>query len=106
MPKHGSPDQTQSQKEMMFKGLTKYGYLAREHWKEHLPKMYRELRESGQLMPVLLELQETISDQISEMIANGASPHEAWEIAREQIFLPAEDDETNQNDLPEPEIIG
>ena len=89
----------------MFKGLTKYGLLARDHWKEHLPKMYQSLKESGQLMPTLLELQETVAEQISEMIADGAQYHEAWEIAREQIFLPSEDDETNEDNPPNPENL-
>jgi len=52
----------------IFEGLTKYGTLARDHWKEHRPKMYKELKESGQLMPMLLELQESIREQMSDLL--------------------------------------
>ncbi len=37
--------------------LGKYGKLAERHLKEHLPKVYRELKQSGQLLSYLLDVE-------------------------------------------------
>ncbi len=37
--------------------LGKYGKLAERHLKEHLPKVYQELKQSGQLLSYLLDVE-------------------------------------------------
>jgi len=38
--------------------LTQYGRMAEKHWREHRPKMVRELERTGRLHQMLLEAEE------------------------------------------------
>lgn len=64
---------------------------AREHWKEHRPKMFKELQASGQLETRLREAAEATSQQMQELMAQGFQHHEAWEATREQFLFPPEE---------------
>lgn len=75
--------------------LGHYGLLAKKHWKKFRPKMYAELEKSGELMPVLLSLQERVSNQVLDLLEKGFQVHEAEEVVRDQIYLPSEDDVPN-----------
>ena len=79
--------------------LTQYGRMAEKHWREHCPRLVRELEASGQLHLTLLDAEEKTKD---EMIAltqqfnrQGLTPQQAhdraWEMVRENyILLPSE----------------
>jgi hypothetical protein len=80
--------------------LTQYGRLAEKHWREHCPKMVRELECKGRLQQMLLEAEDKTKDEIatlrSQLIKQGATPQQAhdqaWEMLREKyILLPPEE---------------
>ena len=69
------------------------GQMAKEHWQEYCPNMYRELKDSGQLEEMLYAAQENTASTLKELKAQGMSDDMAWEFVREQwIFLQEEKD--------------
>jgi hypothetical protein len=79
--------------------LTQYGRQAEKHWREHRPKMVRELEASGQLQTMLLEAElktkeemATLRTQLMKQGKTAEQAHrQAWEIVRERyILLPEE----------------
>ena len=79
--------------------LTQYGLMAEKHWREHRPKMVRELEANGQLQAMLLEAERKTKDEMAELrtrfIEQGLTPQQAhgraWEMVREEyILLPPE----------------
>jgi len=81
------------------KALTQYGRQAEKHWREHRPKMVRELEAKGQLNQMLLEAEEKTKDEMAtlrtELMQRGSTAQQAhtqaWEMVREKyIFLPPE----------------
>lgn len=101
-------------KEPLSLGVQRYMELARAHWKEHRPKMYRELKAKGQLEQALqraaentLEAKYQIIDHLREVNTppqdfeervkfENMIAHQAWELVREEwIFLPSEEDVPN-----------
>ena len=81
------------------KALTQYGRQAEKHWREHRPKMVRELEAKGLLPQMLLEAEEKTKDEMAtlrtEMMQRGSTAQQAhtqaWELVREKyILLPPE----------------
>lgn len=81
------------------KTLTQYGRMAEKHWREHCPKLVRELETKGQLQAMLLEAEEKTKDEMIELTQQlqkqGLTPQQAhdraWEMVRENyILIPAE----------------
>lgn len=79
--------------------LTQYGQMAKKHWREHRPKMVRELERKGILHQMLLEAEEKTKDEMAtlriELMKQGATGQQAndqaWEMVREKyILLPPE----------------
>jgi len=79
--------------------LTQYGRMAEKHWREHCPKLVRELEAKGQLPQMLLEAQEKTKDEMIELTQQfrkqgltAQQAHDrAWEMVRESyILLPPE----------------
>jgi hypothetical protein len=79
--------------------LTQYGTMAGKHWREHRPKMVRELEAQGQLRAMLLDAEEKTKDEMialtQQFTRQGLTPQQAhdraWEMVRERyILLPAE----------------
>jgi hypothetical protein len=77
--------------------------MAETHWREHCPRMVRELEATGGLQEALLEAQEqTVAEMdrlIREFRRQGLTPQQAhdraWELVRERyILLPPESAET------------
>ncbi|HTX21399.1 MAG TPA: hypothetical protein VMD27_06035 [Candidatus Aquilonibacter sp.] len=80
--------------------LTQYGRMAEKHWREHRPKMVRELERKGLLRQMLLEAQEKTKDEMAtlrlDLMKQGKTAQQAndqaWEMVRERyILLPAEE---------------
>jgi len=80
--------------------LTQYGRMAEKHWREHRPKMVRELERKGLLQRMLQEAEEKTKDEMvtlrTELMQRGATAQQAhdqaWEMVREKyILLPAEE---------------
>jgi hypothetical protein len=79
--------------------LTQYGRMAEKHWREHRPKMVRELEAKGQLQAMLLEAEEKTKDEMIELtqafrkqgLTAQQANDRAWEMVRERyILLPPE----------------
>ena len=63
----------------------------KEHWKEHLSKMYSEYERNGVLQQKLEEAAEQTYQELDQLELSGISPDEAWQIVREKyLFLPEE----------------
>ena len=80
--------------------LTQYGWMAEKHWREHRPKMVRELERTGRLHAMLLEAEEKTKDEMAtlrmDLIRRGSTAQQAqtqaWEMVREKyILLPPEE---------------
>ena len=74
--------------------------MAEKHWREHRPKMVRELETKGQLHRMLLEAEEKTKDEMAalrtELMKQGSTAdqahRQAWEMVREKyILLPPEE---------------
>ena len=71
--------------------LSNWTREAKAHWKEHLPKMYREYVNKGILQQKLQEAAEMTFEEVYQLEREGLTPHEAWEMIREKyLFLPEE----------------
>ena len=79
--------------------LTQYGRMAEQHWREHCPKMVRELEAKNLLHAMLLEAEEKTKDEMvtlrTELMQRGSTAQQAhaqaWEMVREKyILLPTE----------------
>jgi hypothetical protein len=88
--------------------------LAREHWKEHRPTMYRDMEESGRLESALKSAVEVTLDAMkrtkAQLVENGYTPSQAdltaWELLREEwILLPSEEDMPLLGESPEDESM-
>ncbi len=75
--------------------LTQYGRMAEKHWREHCPKMVRELRAKGILHQMLLEAEEKTKDEMADLridlmkqgLTAQQAHNRAWEIVREKYIL-------------------
>jgi hypothetical protein len=82
--------------------LTQYGMMAEKHWREHRPKMVRELEANGQLREMLLEAERKTKEEMAELrtrlIRQGLTPQQAhdraWEMVREEYILLAPEEES------------
>ena len=80
--------------------LTQYGRMAEKHWREHRPKMVRELERKDLLHQMLLEAEEKTKDEMAtirtQLMQQGSTAQQAhdraWEMVREKyILLPPEE---------------
>jgi len=80
--------------------LLAYGRMAEKHWRQHCPRMVRELEAKGLMTSSLLEAQERTIEEMESLIREfrkqpGMTPQQAhdqaWELVREKyILLPPE----------------
>ena len=79
--------------------LTQYGLMAEKHWREHRPKMVKELEAKGQLQTMLIEAEQRTKEDMADLrikLMKGGKTAEqahrqAWEMVRERyILLPEE----------------
>ena len=76
-------------------GLLNYGRMAETHWRQHCPRMVRQLTRQGRLQTALLDAQERSLDEMETLIRTfrrqGLSPQQAhdqaWELVRERYIL-------------------
>ena len=76
-------------------GLTRFGAMADQHWKEHRPRLYQHLKARSLLMPALLNAQERAKTMIGQMVGEQRYDLESAREAalREFVLLPSEDEE-------------
>jgi uncharacterized protein YggE len=75
--------------------------MAEKHWREHRPKMVRELETKGQLQTLLADAEQKTKEEMADLriqlMKQGKTAEQAhrqaWEIVRERyILLPEETD--------------
>jgi hypothetical protein len=73
-------------------GLSLWGLQALAHWKEHRPKMVRELEQEGKLLEMVLEAVSNTLEALYRLEVEKKVPaNQAWEMMREEwLFLPPE----------------
>ena len=73
--------------------------MAETHWRQHCPRMVRQLARLGRLTAALLDAQERTTDEMETLMRQfrrqGLNPQQAhdqaWELVREKyILLPPE----------------
>jgi hypothetical protein len=71
---------------------TALGAKIEQHWREHRPRMVKELEKAGRLEQAVLEAQELTGDLLYELVSVKKMDYQAaWELAsREWAFLPEE----------------
>ncbi len=75
--------------------LTQYGRMAEKHWREHRPKMVRELERKGLLHQLLQEAEEMTKTEMvtlrTDLMQRGSTAQQAqtqaWEMVREKYIL-------------------
>lgn len=75
--------------------LLTYGRMAEAHWREHCPRLVRELERTGQMATSVLEAQTRTLDEMESMMRDfrrqGLNPQQAhdqaWELVRERYIL-------------------
>jgi hypothetical protein len=72
--------------------LSRLAALAGHHLRQHRPKLYRELQQSGRLQAFLQERGKAASDLLGSLVEQGRSWDQAWEVAKDEIYLPTEAD--------------
>ena len=79
--------------------LLAYGRMAETHWREHCPRLVRELEQQGRMAEALFEAQDQTVTEMEQMLrefrGQGLTPQQAhdraWELVREKyILLPPE----------------
>jgi hypothetical protein len=79
--------------------LLAYGRMAEAHWREHCPRLVRELEARGKLREALVEAQEQTATEMIQLLrglqrqglTSQQAHDQAWELVREKyLFLPAE----------------
>ncbi len=85
---------------MLVDELDSLGLKLYDHLKRHRPKMFSELKANGELVPFLKQLQDYGLNQLGQLQEGGLNYHEAWEIVKDEVLLPTEDDVPLLGELP------
>ena len=67
---------------------------ARQHWREHQPKRFKALKESGQLEQALAQAAEATAEAMQRLADEGFDRDQAWEMVRQEHLFPAEEPTT------------
>jgi hypothetical protein len=62
------------------------------HWREHRPKMSRELEEAGMFRQSVKRAADRYTDVLVQCVQKGLDPNQAEELAREEWMYPSEED--------------
>lgn len=84
------------------KSLNSLGWKIHDHLMTYRPKMYQDLKNQDRLDQYLVDRQNTISSQLTFLEHQGMQPHEAWEMLRDEIYLPSEEDLPNLGETLRP----
>ena len=83
-------------------GLTSLGWQIHDHLKQHRPKMFQELKAQGRLKQTVEQMQNQASETMASLEAQGLYHHEAWEIVKDDVLLPTEEDVPNLGETRQP----
>lgn len=83
-------------------GFNSLGWKIHDHLKQFRPKMFRALKQQGNLNQYVLNQQKRADDGLTFLEHQGLYPHEAMEMLRDQIFPPSEEDVPNLGESMKP----
>lgn len=83
-------------------GLTGLGWQIHDHLKEHRPKMFQELKKQGILKQTVEAMQNQAKERMMNLEEGGLQHHEAWEIVKDDVLLPNEEDVPNLGESIQP----
>lgn len=83
-------------------GLNGLGWEIHDHLKEFRPKMFQELKASGRLNKSVKQMQDQAIARMASLENAGLYHHEAWEIVKDDVLLPAEEDLPNLGETRQP----
>ena len=76
--------------------IREWGRIAERHWRNHLPLLYKGLKETGTRVPALAIAQESAGDRYAQLVEQGVHPEAARELAmKEFLYLDPEEPEEN-----------
>lgn len=81
--------------------LQNWIHQARAHWREHQPRRFKALKESGKLEVALREAAEQTYLEKSDLEEQWYSPQGAWEMVREKYLFPPKEKRTRRRTRPE-----
>ncbi len=84
------------------KGLTGLGWQIHDHLKEHRPKMFQDLKSQGRLLSTVERMQNQAKERMMNLEDSGLKHHEAWEIVKDDVLLPTEEDVPNLGESLQP----
>jgi tRNA A58 N-methylase Trm61 len=83
-------------------GLNSLGWQIHDHLKEFRPKMFQALKAQGKLKQTVEAMQNQASATMASLEAQGLYHHEAWEIVKDDVLLPSEEDVPNLGENIQP----
>src|SRR5882672_10551088 len=69
------------------RGLGPWGLQAAEHWRKHLPRLYRTLQMSGELRETLLRAETNAVNRNEQLMRQGTSAEAARELALAEFIF-------------------
>jgi len=84
------------------KGLNSLGWQIHDHLKKYCPKMFQDLKAQGRLKQIVETMQNQASQDMASLEAQGLYHHEAWEIVKDDVLLPSEEDVPNLGETRRP----
>lgn len=84
------------------KSLTGLGWQIHDHLKEHRPKMFQDLKSPGRLMSTVERMQNQAKERMFNLEDSGLHHDQAWEIVKDDVLLPTEEDVPSLGQSPQP----
>lgn len=73
-------------------GLTGLGWQIHDHLKQYRPKMFQDLKQQGKLKQTVEAMQDKANADMASLEDSGLSRNQAWEIVKDDVLLPTEED--------------
>lgn len=83
-------------------GLTSLGWEIHGHLKEHRPTMFQDLKAQGVLMSTVERMQNQANERMLNLEEGGLHHDQAWEIVKDDVLLPTEEDAPNLGERVQP----
>ena len=64
--------------------------------------MFQDLKTQGRLMSTVERMQNQANERMMNLEDSGLYPHEAWEIVKDDVLLPTEEDVPNLGETRQP----
>ena len=77
--------------------------IGREHWKEFLPHLYRELVAARRLERALQLAADHTRREMNSLVAHGYQEHEAWAMVRQRYLILKPETNSKENDDEQPD---